>query len=335
MFVWLLALVVCVPGLAMPQDAHGPTYEVDLSQSITHYVTIEMTVAATGDETQLMMATWTPGSYLIREYARHIDQINATTTGGRKLPLIKTSKNRWTVSNGEHREFKVRYRLFCKEASVRTNNVDFNHAVLNGAATYLTVPEQLELPHDVHLKLPEHWSRSESSMVRGRKDDHHYLANNFDELVDSPIVAGNVITYPFEVDGVPHYLVNVNQEGNWNADEATEALAKVVAEHHKVWGEIPYDRYYFLNVFGSGGGGLEHNNCCLMMSGSFDVRNDSRFQRWLSLASHEFFHTWNIRRLRPKSLVKYDYENEVYTPSLWIAEGVTSYYEDLMLVPRA
>jgi predicted metalloprotease with PDZ domain len=167
--------------------------------------------------------------------------------------------------------------------------------------------------------------------MRNGKTESDYIAENYDELVDSPIVAGNVIKYPFEVAGIPHYLVNVEQSGNWDAEKATADLAKMVAEHERLWGELPYDRYYFLNVFTAGGGGLEHNNCCLLMTGQFDVRNEGSYKRWLGLCSHEFFHAWNIRRLRPNSLVKYDYENEVYTPSLWIAEGITSYYEDLLL----
>jgi predicted metalloprotease with PDZ domain len=317
--------------LGQESDAPGPVYEVDLTQAITHYITIKMTADAVGEETQIMMPTWTPGSYLVREYARHIDRIEATDSKGKNLPIEKISKNRWVIQTGAAKKFSVKYRLFCDEASVRTNLVDINHAVLNGAATFVTIPEQLDRSHSIQLTLPDHWSRSATSLLPG-KEPNQYLAEDFDEVVDSPIVAGNVLTYPFEVAGVKHYLVNVNQKSNWNAEQAIEDLAKVVQEHHKVWGVVPYDRYYFLNVFGNGGGGLEHNNSCLMMTSQFDIRNESSYQRWLSLASHEFFHTWNIRRLRPKALVNYDYENEVYTPSLWIAEGITSYYEDLMLV---
>ncbi|MCP4462612.1 MAG: M61 family metallopeptidase [Planctomycetaceae bacterium] len=316
------------PPASLPS---GPTYQVDLTDVDNHYVTVTMTVHATGPETELMMATWTPGSYLVREYAKHIDRITATA-GDETLPIIKTRKNRWTVSNGAHNVFQVTYRLFCKDASVRTNFADNTYCVLNGAATFLTIPEQMESPHEIQLELPAAWTGSSSSMHTVDDDPNHYVAANFDELVDSPLVAGLVEVYPFEVAGIPHYLVNVNDEGNWDGEKATADLKKMVAAHHEFWGTIPYDRYYFLNVLNDTGGGLEHDHSCLMMTSQRSMRRPSSYRNWLSLCSHEFFHTWNIRRLRPRGLVKYDYEVEAYTPSLWIAEGITSYYEDLLLV---
>ncbi|MEQ1905054.1 MAG: hypothetical protein ABL888_12775, partial [Pirellulaceae bacterium] len=321
-------------GAPIQTSESGPAYKVDLSQSLTHYATIIMEADSTGPETQLMMATWTPGSYLVREYARHVDHISATDADGKSLPLEKISKNRWSVKTGDAKRFKLNYRLYCNEASVRTNSLGVSYAVLVGAATFITVPEQLDRSHRVSLTLPKGWTESKSAMLPAGEEPNSYSAANFDELVDSPIVAGNVVTYPFEVAGVKHYLVNVNQTEGWDGEKAVADLGKIVAEHHKVWGVVPYDRYYFLNVFSGTGGGLEHDNCCLMMSSKFDVREEARYKSWLGLCSHEFFHTWNVRRLRPKALVKYNYEAETYTPSLWIAEGLTSYYEDL-LVARA
>ena len=310
----------------------GPQYEVDLTESITHYIRVEMTAESTGPQTQVMMAVWTPGSYLVREYARHIDYFEVEDEKGNPLEYEKISKNRWQIETGDARKFVVRYRLFCLESSVRTNWVGRNYAVLNGAPTFLTVPEQLNEPHTVQLKMPEEWAGSATSMRAVEARQHQYTAKNFDELVDSPIVAGNVKSYPFVVNGVVHQLVNVNDPGVWDGEKSANDLAKIVAAHHEMWKVVPYDRYLFINVIGGGGGGLEHDYSCLMMSSPSSVTSEASYRGWLSLASHEFFHTWNVRRLRPKALVRYDYENEVYTPSLWVAEGVTSYYEDLLLV---
>lgn len=304
-------------------------YEVDLNQAITRYISVRLKADSQGEFTELMLPTWTPGSYLIREYAKHIDRISAEDSSGQPLQVEKISKNRWRVATQNAGRFTVSYRIFCDEVSVRTNSVNFNRAVLVGAATFMTVPEQMQRPHQVRLVLPKNWQVSSSSLIRGN-EAHEYLAEDYDELVDSPIVAGNVVEYPFEVAGVPHYLVNVGQTGDWDHQQATKDLSLMVLEHQKLWGSVPYDRYYFINVFG-GGGGLEHDNSCLMMTGNFEIRDTARYHRWLSLASHEFFHAWNIRRLRPKELIKYDYENETYTPSLWVAEGITSYYQDLLL----
>ena len=318
----------------LAQDGTGPSYTVDLTDALNHYITVTMIAETTFDETEVMMATWTPGSYLVREYAKHIDRIEASTARGRAKPLAmeKISKNRWRIDTSKSKRFKVTYRLYCNERSVRTNWVGQSFGILNGAPTFITLPDQLDRPHSVTLNLPENWKRSATSLLPDGDEAHQYIASNYDELVDSPIVAGNVSLYPFKVDGVEHTLVNVNEAGYWDGQKAAKDLAKVVEAHHKVWGTVPYDRYFFLNIIGGGGGGLEHDNSCLIMTSRWAFRSQGSYVQWLSLASHEFFHTWNIRRVRPKSLVNYDYENEVYTPSLWVAEGVTSYYEDLLLV---
>ncbi len=338
-FQWriLIFTLLVWPGLTplAAQQSLGPAglqYEVDLTGSINHYVTVTLTAQPTGPQTELMMATWTPGSYLVREYARHIDRITARDEDGDSLLLLKTRKNRWLVETPDGKPFQVTYRIYCNETSVRTNSAKREYCVLNGAPTFLTIPEQFDHPHRLRLNLPDNWKVSATSLRPIDGESHSYTAANYDELVDSPIVAGNVQLFPFEVAGVQHYLVNVNDRGDWDGEKAAEDLGKVVEAHHDMWGIVPYDRYYFLNVISDGGGGLEHDNSCLMMTRRQSFRDDASYVRWLSLCSHEFFHTWNIRRLRPRSLVEYDYEAEVYTPSLWVAEGVTSYYEDLLLV---
>ncbi len=306
-------------------------YTVDLESTANRYVRVTLEFEAEDDETELMMAVWTPGSYLVREYARHIDSMTVTDQDGEPLPYRKTRKNRWMVETGDADIVKVSYRLYCNEESVRTNFVNHDYAVLNGAPTFITIPDRLDQEHIVSLELPAQWKRSATSLTES-ESPHVYVAENFDELVDSPIVAGNIQIYPFEVGGVPHQLVNIGEQGMWDGTQAASDLKKVVAAHQKMWGNVPYDRYLFLNVLSGGGGGLEHNNSTLVISSRWSFREKGRYAGWLSLCSHEFFHTWNVRRLRPKPLMKYDYENEVYTDGLWIAEGITSYYQDLALM---
>lgn len=306
-------------------------YTVDLSNVRNHYLHITADVPVRGDQTELMMAVWTPGSYLVREYARHIDTLEMTS-GGKKVEFEKIRKNRWMVETGGIKSFKVSYRLYCNEMSVRTNWVGKQYAMINGAPTFLTVVDRLDEAHHVKLKMPRNWKRSATSLESIGNEPHSFLANNFDELVDSPIVAGNIQVYPFSAGGIDHQLVNVGESGYWDGTKAATDLKRVVEAHQEMWGTVPYDRYLFLNMISETGGGLEHDNSTLIMTSRWTFRDKGRYKSWLSLASHEFFHTWNVRRLRPKSLVKYDYENEVYTDGLWIAEGITSYYEDLALV---
>ncbi|MEM7477543.1 MAG: PDZ domain-containing protein, partial [Planctomycetota bacterium] len=158
-----------------------------------------------------------------------------------------------------------------------------------------------------------------------------YVAEDFDEVVDAPIVAGNPTLHPFTVGEAEHFLVNLGGDGLWDGEKAAADVAKVVQEHQRMWGMIPYQRYFFLNVIAESGGGLEHDNSTVMLTSRWSFRSPKRYQSWLGLVSHEFFHTWNVRRLRPKVLVDYDYENENYFDELWVAEGVTSYYDDLAL----
>jgi len=333
----LVLLLLGVERFAVAQQSGakeskaGIKYVVDLSDAKNHYLSVKATIPARGDSTELMMAVWTPGSYLVREYARHIDSFEVSA-GGKKLEFEKTLKNRWVVQTGDVKSFQLRYRLYCNEMTVRTNWVGKQFAMINGAPTFVTVADRLDEKHYVRLKLPKPWKRSSTSLRSRGKQAHSFVADNFDELVDSPIVAGNVQVYPFSAGGVEHQLVNVGESGYWDGTKAAADLKILVEAHQEMWGVTPYDRYLFLNMISESGGGLEHDFSTLIMTSRWSFRDKKRYQDWLSLASHEFFHAWNVRRLRPKSLVRYDYETETYTHGLWIAEGITSYYEDLALV---
>ena len=118
----------------------------------------------------------------------------------------------------------------------------------------------------------------------------------------------------------------------WDQERSLEGVERITEEQVKFWGEVPYARYVYLNVISEAGGGLEHLDSTLMLPSRDRTEDDDDYERWLGLVSHEFFHTWNVKRMRPVALGPFDYEHEVYTPSLWIAEGVTSYYDDLLLV---
>ncbi|MEL7497454.1 MAG: PDZ domain-containing protein [Planctomycetota bacterium] len=338
---WLALFLIALMPLSLAADevlaqedaAASIQYEVDLADSKNHYLHITATIDVAKDQpqTELMMAVWTPGSYLVREYARHIDSMTIVDENGKELDYEKIKKNRWIVKHGDSKQIKLGYRLYCNEMTVRTNWVGLQYAMINGAPSFITVADRLDQPHIVELKMPRNWKRSATSL-RQINSAHRYRAENFDELVDSPIVAGNIAVYPFTAGGVEHQLVNIGESGYWDGAKAATDLQRMVEEHQRMWGGVPYDRYLFLNMISESGGGLEHDNSTLIMTSRWSFRDERRYKSWLSLASHEFFHTWNVRRLRPNTLVRYDYENEVYTKSLWIAEGITSYYQDLALV---
>ena len=336
---WLWMAVLAVVNIASPVQAtlpsppEGPAiqYEIDFSETQNHYLYVTARFETSQTETELMMATWAPGSYLIREYARHIDSMTITDQAGAPLEFEKTKKNHWMVETEGVKSVVLKYRLYCNEMTVRTNWTGRAFTMINGAPTFVTPVGARQKQHSVKLNLPKRWKRS-ACALDSPDGPHKYIADSYDELVDNPIVAGNVQVYPFDVDGVPHQLVNVGESGYWDGVQAAADLKKMVAAHHEIWGNVPYKKYLFINMIAEAGGGLEHDNCTLIMTSRWNFRDPKKYKDWLSLASHEFFHTWNVRRLRPKNLVRYDYENEMYTRSLWIAEGITSYYEDLALV---
>ena len=329
----MAALVICWAPQAFAQNLEPIRYTVTFPAPHTHYVEIEASYPTEGRPSiDLMMAVWTPGSYLIREYERHVEALTAADPARAPLGVEKTRKNRWRIATNGARTVWVRYRVYAHEMTVRTNWVDEELAMINGAPTFITL---LESPsrriHEVRLVLPRTWAKSFSAMAPGPAD-HTYVAVNYDTLVDSPIVAGSPSVYEFSVKGKPHYLVNFRERGIWNGPQAAADLARIADAVARFWGDAPFDRFYFFNVIGSTANGLEHSNSTLMNIPLDATKSREGYIAWLSLASHEYFHAWNVKRLRPAELGPFDYENEVYTRSLWFVEGVTDYYADLLLV---
>jgi predicted metalloprotease with PDZ domain len=330
LFFVVLALLVAVPVGAQPLEPIR--YTLSFSAPQTHYVEIDAVIPTDGQpQVDLMMAVWTPGSYLVREFERHVEAVTALGAGGARLPLEKTRKNRWRITTNGARTVSLRYRVYCREMSVRTNWVDDQFALINGAPTFITLVDQRARAHEVRLQLPAGWSRSLSGMPAASPEPNHYRAADYDTLVDSPIVAGNPAVYDFTVQGKPHHLVNIGEVGLWDGARAAQDLAKVVQKTADLWANLPYDRYLFFNIIGAPANGIEHKNSTVLNTDRMSTRTRGAYLGWLGLASHEYFHTWNVKRLRPIELGPFDYENEVYTKGLWFAEGVTDYYGDLQV----
>lgn len=291
-------------------------------------VALDIPVAQAGPLV-LSMPTWTPGSYLIREFARHVEGFSATDATGQPLAATRVSKNRWQVSVAAPGVVTARYRVYCRERSVRTNYVDGDLAVINGAPTFLTPVEDGRRVWHLRVELPPEWEGVYTGLDA---EAGGFIAADFDELVDSPLVIGSPTVRALEVSGTPHRLVLAGPLGPWDVDQSAEDVSRIVQTQHDFWETVPYADYTFLQVLNERGGGLEHLDSTLMQAHRDATATRDSYLDWLGLVSHEFFHTWNIKRLRPRPLGPFDYESEVYTPSLWIAEGVTSYYDDLLLV---
>lgn len=308
-----------------------------------HYVHVESVYPTNGAaELEVFMAVWTPGSYLVREYARNLDYVEASSESGAKLKIAKSRKNRWIVETNGARTVSLRYPIYSREMSVRTNFVDASFAMIQGAATFLSPVGKNNLPHQVTVELPATWKQALSGLdVVSDTGQFVFRAADYDTLVDCPIIAGNPDVFEFEVEGKRHFLVNTPASPHWDGAKSVDGVRKVVEHYARMWGGLPYDRYLFFNMLVDAGGGLEHKNSTVIMADTLTMMNENTYLGnglsqpprggWLDLVSHEFFHVWNVKRLRPVELGPFDYENENYSPSLWVSEGFTSYYSALAL----
>lgn len=322
-------------GADMPEPI---SYTLSFPAPQTHYLEVEARVPADGQPAiDLVMAVWTPGSYLIREFSRNVEGLTATTEAGEALKAEKTSKNHWRVETHGAPRVVVRYRVYCREMSVRTSFVDSGFALVNAAAAFLTRAGAEGRPHDVRVVPPPEWKVVASPLpaVDGEAGGHTFRAASFDILVDSPLYAGNAAVHSFDAGGRPVLLVTEGEDGTiWDGPRSAADAAKIFAEQIAFWGGAPFQRYVVFNLLTEAGGGLEHRDSCTLMSSRWKARTREGYLDWLGLVSHELFHAWNGKRLRPVELGPFDFEAENYTRSLWVVEGFTSYYGDL-LVHRA
>ena len=329
---FVLSLVMTEPASA--QAPEPIRYTLRFPAPHTHYLEVEA-VYPTGrrPQVELMMAVWTPGSYLVREYERHVEGLIAKADG-KTLAVVKPVKNRWRIDTGGAASVTVTYRVYGREMTVRNNWVEAGFAMLNGAPTFITLAERTARAHEVRLDLPAAWRGSATPLMPVAGQPHSYRAEDFDTLIDSPIIAGNPVVKTFEVDGKRHHLVLEGDPSLFDADRAAADVKKIVEAGKAAMGRLDYPHYFFLNMVVEAGGGLEHKNAFLTMSGRYTTRTHRAYVNWLNLVGHEYFHNWNVKRLRPVELGPFDYETETYTKALWVGEGFTDYYGAL-LVARA
>jgi predicted metalloprotease with PDZ domain len=306
-------------------------FTVSMPKPHTHMLDVEISVkrgpsAQVSSAEVLVMPVWTPGSYLIREYARNVQDFAAIDASGQPLQWEKVNKNSWRVITNGSREWQATYSVYANELSVRTNEVNSDHAFWNNAALLMYLQGFLNAPSTLHILAPQPWKVATGlPAVAGPKNT--FRAENFDILYDSPVEVSNFKTLAFEVKGVPHRIV-IDGEGNYDPEKMRRDVQKIVeVEVDLMGGEIPYHDYTFiLHLRSTGGGGLEHLNSTALGFSRFGFKPDTSYRRFWSLVAHEFFHLWNVKRIRPDALGPFDYTKENYTKLLWVAEGITDYY---------
>ena len=301
-------------------------YSLSFPDPQTHYVEVSLTISGHKNKAlDLKMPVWTPGSYLVREFSRHVESL--TSSNGK---AVKRAKNHWHIIPASADEIKISYKVYAFELSVRTSFVDADMALLNGASIFLRLDAEENLPYKITILPSANWKQINTSLKPINGNVWNLTASDFDELIDSPILLGNQAVHTFDVNGIAHTLAMAGQ-AEYDPKRLITDMQTICTEATKVIGEHPCKDYTFIIVnASSGSGGLEHANSCVLHNARTAYTNEGQYKNFLGLVAHEYFHLWNVKRIRPIELGPFDYDNENYTSMLWISEGFTSYYDDLI-----
>ncbi len=307
-------------------------FEVSFKEPQAHYAEIKMEISDLRQEyIDVKMPVWTPGSYLVREYAKHVESLEACNADGTYLPVQKINKNTWRITSNKSDNVTLNYRIYGFEVSVRTNFIDDTHAFLSPAGTFMYVDGLIDHPVDVTIIPHAAWSKISTGLEPVDGKPNTFRAADFDILFDSPIEVGNQDVFTFDAAGVHHEIAMVGG-GNYDKERLKADCAAIVEEATRIFGVNPNKRYVFIvHNYQSGGGGLEHLNSTVLGASRNGYQNERSYVGFLGLVAHEYFHLWHVKRLRPIELGPFNYDAENYTSSLWIMEGFTAYFDNLLL----
>ncbi len=299
-------------------------YSVTIRNPLTHVYEIEMTIAGIRDAfVEVSMPAWAPGAYTIRNYARNVQDFRALTTRTQVLKWEMTDKQTWRIAKLPADDVSIRYQVF-------STNLTDQMADVSGPATFMYVAGQKHVPVSVKYTAPDGWKVYTGLDKRGDR----YYASDYDIFIDAPAFIGEFKVLEFQAGGRPHYMVFSRRQMEMTDEQVVSDVKDIVDSTLAVFGQAPYKQYMFLIKVQPqpGSSGLEHLNSANISVGENDFVSQTAYRRFLFVAAHEYFHVWNVKRIRPKPLGPFDYSKEVHTRLLWFSEGVTDYYARLLLV---
>ncbi len=304
-------------------------YTLGMSHPNSHYFEVDMEISDLKEKwITVKMPVWAPGSYLVREFAKSVNQVKAVDEMGNKLNIKKVNKNSWRIETKVVKKVKISYEVYAFELSVRTSFLDDSHGYVNGTSMFMYMENNKDIAGELTIK--PYTSFSKISTALKLKDNYVYTFEDYDQLVDSPIEIGNQSEFHFEAAGVDH-TVAMYGEGNYDIPTLQRDMAKIVEAETIIMGENPNKEYLFIvHNITVPSGGLEHKSSTTLQVNRWTYEGDA-YLGFLSLVAHEYFHLWNVKRMRPKTLGPFDYDSENYTDLLWVMEGFTSYYDELAL----
>ncbi|MDC5297401.1 M61 family peptidase [Acinetobacter baumannii] len=317
-------------------------YQIEFDDYKQHLVHVTIRFLANPNQ-ELWLPTWIPGSYLIREFSKHIEAVKAYDEAGRMLNIKKTEKNRWRLFNTDHELITVEYDVYAYDLSVRGAYVDQTRLYINPACVCLGLEGQEQSACELEIFLPDELKHfqlatglASKSLVKGR---FTLKADHYDQLIDSPFELADQTHFSFETHGIEHEFV-ISGTHATNVDRLKTDIEKICAAEIDLFGSAPFKNYTFMTMAtGNSYGGLEHCNSTSLITPRDDLPKSNEptepskdYQRFLGLCSHEYFHSWLVKFIRPENFANYNLHQEGYTSLLWIFEGFTSYYDDLILL---
>lgn len=329
-------IIFCIAFLVAASFALGQKLEgtmaftVSMEQPSTHYYHVVFRCDGMKGETHdFKMPAWTPGYYMIMDYARNVLNFRAEDGAGNPLACEKTAKNTWRVKSGKVATIKVSYDVYAFNRFVADSYLGDDTGFISPTGVFVHVAGQIQHPVTVTIQPYKSWSQISIGLDPVEGQPNTFFAPDFDILYDCPIIVGNQEILQFEVQGIPHIFAG-NNLGDLDREKFVADLKRMVEAAVVIIGEIPYRHYTFLSI-GPGRGGLEHLNSTALTFNASGLNNPEGYKRWLSFVAHEFFHLYNVKRIRPIALGPFDYDRENYTNMLWVSEGFTVYYQNLIL----
>ncbi len=312
-------------------------YKLKMPNPQSHYFEVEMILEGFKEkQLEIKMPVWAPGSYLVREFSKNVNQVLAFNENKVAIKTVKTAKNTWQLQNAlKGKRISITYQVYAFELSVRTSFLDLTHGFVSGSGVFMYVSNHQNLPGQLEITPFREFNVISTALPKAKisvssDSNKTFDFSNYDHLIDCPIEIGNQVEFQFMAAGVKH-TVAMFGDGNYDIEKLKVDMPKVIEAETQVFGENPNKEYLFIvhNVV-DGQGGLEHLNSTTLSVNRWSY-SGAEYLGFLNLVAHEYFHLWNVKRFRPIELGPFDYDKENYTSLLWVMEGFTSYYDELIM----
>lgn len=328
---FFLLLFATATALAQTPTIH---YKLGMSQPWTHLFEVEVSYSGlprSGETFDLLLPVWRSGRYVVFDFAGDVQEFSAQDGKGSPLGWEKTDKMTWRIRKGSSTTVTATYKVYANEVNQRTKEMNDQGAFLDGSAVFMYADKYRGLPLTLTVTPYRDWHVT-TGLENAKGAKNTLTSPTYDYLIDCPLFVGNQLDVEFEAGGRPHVL-SILGEGNYDTKKMVKDITKLVEANKELWGSLPYQRYVFmLHVSPRHGGGTEHINSTAMGTRPWGFTNTNSYNGFLGLVSHEYFHTWNVKQIRPKGISPYDWTKENYTKELWVSEGTTSYYTSRMMM---